>query len=64
MRIWEQEYKKLNQQNEEILTIQEVEVTITNGKIYSLDQLSVAEAEDVIEDDLSLPSRQGCRKRI
>ncbi|MEK4537783.1 sporulation membrane protein YtrI [Peribacillus butanolivorans] len=51
--IWEQEYKKLNQQNEEILTIQEVEVTITNGKIYSLDQLSVAEAEDVIEDDLS-----------
>lgn len=50
--IWEQEYKKLNQQNEEILTIQEVEVTITNGK-YSLDRLSIAEAEDVIEDDLS-----------
>ncbi|MFY0782527.1 sporulation membrane protein YtrI [Peribacillus simplex] len=51
--IWEQDYKKLNQQNEEILTIQEVEVTITNGKTYSLDQLSIAEAEDVIEDDLS-----------
>ncbi|MEY9868679.1 hypothetical protein ABIE66_004058 [Peribacillus sp. B2I2] len=51
--IWEQDYKKLNQQNEEILTIQEVEVKITNGKTYSLDQLSIAEAEDVIEDDLS-----------
>ena len=34
------------------MTIQEVEVTITNEK-YSLDQLSIAEAEDVIEDDLS-----------
>ncbi|MFJ7753395.1 sporulation membrane protein YtrI [Peribacillus muralis] len=51
--IWEQDYKKLNQQNEEILTIQEVEVLITNGKDYSLDNLSVAEAEDLIEDDLS-----------
>ncbi|CAH0127688.1 Sporulation membrane protein YtrI [Peribacillus sp. Bi96] len=50
--IWEQDYKKLNQKNEEILTIQEVEVTITNEK-YSLDRLSIAEAEDVIEDDLS-----------
>ena len=51
--IWEQDYKQLNQKNEEILTIQEVDVTITNGKLYSLDQLSIAEAEDVIEDDLS-----------
>lgn len=48
-----QDYKKLNQQNEEILTIQEVEVKITNGEFYSLDQLSIADAEDVIEDDLS-----------
>lgn len=51
--IWEQDYKQLNKKNEEILTIQEVDVTITNGKLYSLDQLSIAEAEDVIEDDLS-----------
>ncbi|MFJ7744362.1 sporulation membrane protein YtrI [Peribacillus sp. NPDC097295] len=51
--IWEQDYKKLNQQNEEILTIQEVEVKISNGEFYSLDQLSIADAEDVIEDDLS-----------
>lgn len=51
--IWEQDYKKLNQKNEEILTIQEVEVKITNGQFYSLDKLSIADAEDVIEDDLS-----------
>lgn len=51
--IWEQDYNKLNQQNEEILTIQEVEVKITNGVFYSLDKLSIADAEDVIEDDLS-----------
>ncbi|MFD9625039.1 sporulation membrane protein YtrI [Peribacillus muralis] len=50
--IWEKDYQRLNQKNEEILTIQEVEVTITNEK-YSLDRLSIAEAEDVIEDDLS-----------
>lgn len=51
--IWEEDYQKLNDQNEERLTIQEVKVRITNGKNYNLDTLSIAEAEDVIRDDLA-----------
>ena len=51
--IWEEDYQKLNEQNEEVLRIQEVVVKIKNGKNYNLDKLSVAEAEDVIRDDLA-----------
>lgn len=51
--IWEEDYQKLNDQNEKVLMIQEVLVKINNGKTYNLDKLSVAEAEDVIRDDLS-----------
>ena len=40
-------------QTEEVLMIQEVQVKINNGKSYNLDKLSVAEAEDVIRDDLT-----------
>ena len=51
--IWEEDYQKLNEQNEEVLMIQEIVVKIKNGKQYNLDKLSVAEAEDVIRDDLA-----------
>lgn len=51
--IWEEDYQKLNEQTEEVLMIQEVQVKINNGKTYNLDKLSVAEAEDVIRDDLT-----------
>lgn len=51
--IWERDYKQLNEVKEESLTIQEVQVSIINGKQYDLDQLSVAEAVEVIQDDLS-----------
>ena len=51
--IWEDDYHKLNAQTEKGLTIQEVQVQITNGKAYNLDKLSIAEAEDVIRDDLA-----------
>lgn len=51
--IWETDYQKLNEQTERVLMIQDVQVKITNEKTYNLDKLSVAEAEDVIRDDLS-----------
>lgn len=51
--IWEEDYQKLNEQTERVLMIQDVLVKINNGKTYNLDKLSVAEAEDVIRDDLS-----------
>ena len=51
--IWEEDYQKLNEQNEQVLMIQDIIVKINNGKTYNLDKLSVAEAEDVIRDDLA-----------
>lgn len=51
--IWEEDYQKLNNQNEKVLTIQEVQIHISNGKNYNIDKLSIAEAEDVIRDDLA-----------
>jgi hypothetical protein len=51
--IWEKDYKQLNERAEEKLTVQEVNVSILNGHAYKLDQLSIAEAEEVISDDLS-----------
>ena len=51
--IWEEDYQKLNEQTEQVLMIQEVLVKINNGKTYNLDKLSIAEAEDVIRDDLT-----------
>lgn len=51
--IWEEDYQKLNEQNEKVLMIQEVKVKINNGRTYNLDKLSIAEAEEVIRDDLA-----------
>ncbi|CAH0346222.1 sporulation membrane protein YtrI [Bacillus sp. CECT 9360] len=51
--IWEKDYQKLNEEVEKKLKIQEIEVTILNGKTFKLDHLSIAEAEDAIHDDLA-----------
>lgn len=51
--IWEKDYQKLNEEAEKKLKIQEIEVTIINGKTFKLDHLSIAEAEDAIHDDLA-----------
>lgn len=50
--IWKEDYQKLNEQNEKSLTVQEIEVKIANNP-YQLDELSLAEAEDAIRDELS-----------
>ncbi|RFU67726.1 sporulation membrane protein YtrI [Bacillus sp. V59.32b] len=51
--IWEKDYQKLNEEVKKKLKIQEIEVTILNGKTFKLDHLSIAEAEDAIHDDLA-----------
>ncbi|WP_110927209.1 sporulation membrane protein YtrI [Bacillus massiliglaciei] len=51
--IWEEDYKKLNEKNEKILTIQGITVKINNGDTYGLDRLSVTEAEELIREDLT-----------
>ncbi|MBT2754464.1 sporulation membrane protein YtrI [Mesobacillus foraminis] len=54
IKIWQDDYKALNEKNLEQLTIQEIKIKITNGKKYELDLLGVYEAEEKIKDDLSL----------
>ncbi|MGX2960862.1 sporulation membrane protein YtrI [Peribacillus sp. JNUCC 23] len=51
--IWEKDYNRLNKEAEKKLLIEDVKVVVLNGKQYHLDLLSVAEAEEVIEDDLT-----------
>lgn len=51
--LWEDDYQKLNDKNQQKLTIQEVQVLITNEKIHNLDRLSVAEAQEAVRDDFT-----------
>ncbi|WP_409302141.1 sporulation membrane protein YtrI [Peribacillus sp. SCS-155] len=52
--IWEEDNEKLNEENKEQLTIQDIHISIINDKINNLDHLSIAQAEDAIRDDLAV----------
>ncbi|MGM9924611.1 MAG: sporulation membrane protein YtrI [Bacillus sp. (in: firmicutes)] len=51
--IWEKEYAAKNDEAEQKLTIQKIEVAITNGRDYKLDLLSIVEAQQAIQKDLN-----------
>ncbi|MEH7114626.1 sporulation membrane protein YtrI [Neobacillus niacini] len=53
-KIWQEEYKEINKRTIEQLTIQKINVKITNSEKYKLDLLSVSEIEDSVKDDISL----------
>nr|WP_263325440.1 sporulation membrane protein YtrI [Neobacillus sp. Marseille-Q6967] len=53
-KIWQEEYKEINKRTIEQLTIQKVNVKITNSEKYHLDSLSVLEIEDSVKDDISM----------
>jgi lipopolysaccharide export LptBFGC system permease protein LptF len=52
--IWQEEYKQINKRNIEQLTVQKINVKITNWEKYKLDLLSVSETEDTVRDDISM----------
>jgi hypothetical protein len=52
--IWQEEYKQINKRNIEQLTVQKINIKITNWEKYSLDSLSVLETEDSVKDDISM----------
>lgn len=54
IKIWQEEFKALNKQNEQQLTIQEIKVKIVNGSKYKLDSFSIFEIEDRIREDVSI----------
>jgi hypothetical protein len=53
-KIWQEEYKEINKRKIEQLTVQNINVRITNWEKYKLDLLSVSETEDAVRDDISL----------
>ncbi|MEH7176483.1 sporulation membrane protein YtrI [Neobacillus vireti] len=53
-KIWQEEYKEINKRTIEQLTIQKINIKITNSEKYKLDSLSVSEIEDSVRDDISM----------
>ena len=54
IKIWQDDYQALNEQNLERLTVQEIQLKISNWEKYELDRLGTYEAEETIKDDLKL----------
>ncbi|GIN22079.1 MAG TPA: sporulation protein [Bacillus bacterium] len=53
IQILEEDYQKLNQKNEDMLTIQEIEVKIQNFERYGIkDRLGIYKAEESVKEDL------------
>lgn len=52
--IWQEEFKKLNKENREKLTVQTIYIKIKNKDKYHLDQLSVFQMEDHIKKDIGM----------
>ncbi|AKP48101.1 MULTISPECIES: sporulation membrane protein YtrI [Bacillus] len=51
--IWQEEFKKLNKKNQEMLTVQNIDVEIINFEKYGIkDSHSQFEAEELIKKDL------------
>jgi len=52
--IWQEEFKKLNKENMQKLTVQTIYIKIINKDKYHLDQLSVFEIEEEIKADIRM----------
>ncbi len=53
-KIWQEEFNKLNKENQEKLTVQSIYIKITNKDKYSLDPVSVLQMEDKVREDLRI----------
>jgi hypothetical protein len=52
--IWQDEFEKVNKENQKQLTVQSIYIKIKNKEKYQLDQLSVYEMEDEVKEDVSM----------
>lgn len=53
-KIWQEEYKELNKRNLEKITVQKINIKITNGEKYKLDDFSTFQTEEAVKDELSM----------
>jgi len=53
IKIWQEDYRELNKENEEMLTIQEIKVRLVGHEKYQIqDRQSVFDVEEAIQEDL------------
>lgn len=52
--IWQEEYKAANKRNIEQLTVQKIDVKITNWEKYKLDSFSAFQIEDSVKEDIGI----------
>lgn len=53
-KIWQEDFKKLNKENQKKLTVQDITIKIVNSDKYKLDSFSVFQLEDEIKEDISM----------
>ncbi|MGM7720861.1 sporulation membrane protein YtrI [uncultured Metabacillus sp.] len=51
--IYQEEYTKLNKEAQKRLTVQDIEINLTNGEKYHFQDFRIKNIERMIEDDLS-----------
>ncbi len=52
--IWQEEYKTANKRNIEKITVQTINVKITNWEKYGLDSFSAYQVEDSVKEDIRM----------
>ncbi|NRD76099.1 sporulation protein [Bacillus sp. BRMEA1] len=54
IKIWQEEYKAANKRNLEKITVQNINVKISNWEKYKLDEFSVFQTEESVKDDIQM----------
>ncbi|WP_246941171.1 sporulation membrane protein YtrI [Bacillus pinisoli] len=53
IQIWQEDYKKLNEENQKGLTLQEIDVTLTNGDKYKMDKFRTYQLETLVKQEVN-----------
>ncbi|WP_236619585.1 sporulation membrane protein YtrI [Bacillus sp. 1NLA3E] len=54
IKIWQDEFQALNKKNIEQMTLQKIQIKISNGEKYNLDRLSIYQIEEGVKDDINM----------
>lgn len=54
IKIWQEDYEALNKQNLGKITVQKINIKITNWEKYKLDEFSVFQTEEAVRDDIKM----------
>ncbi|WP_456278018.1 sporulation membrane protein YtrI [Bacillus sp. AK128] len=53
IKIWQEDYQKLNEENQKGLTLQEINVSLTNGDKFKLDNFRTYELETLAKQEIN-----------